>query len=234
MPNFDEKTDPDVQEVVKAALMHVPFEGWSHRSFDDAVRDSGVNPSQARLLFPRGATDVAIAAHIMGDRALEAEIEPDALAAMRVRDRVTHLVRRRLELAGSQAVLRASCGLFALPHLAPEGARLIWGTSDIIWNLLQDPSRDINWYTKRATLSAVYSATVLFYVGDQSDGYAETWEFLDRRIENVMSIEKAKAQVRGNAQAMRVLQTPLSLLSRITAPQTADGMFGDWWRNGRR
>ena len=69
-----------------------------------------------------------------------------------------------------------------LPHMAPEGARLIWGTADRIWTALGDTSDDVNWYTKRATLSGVYAAVVLYWLGDDSTDGQATRAFIDRRI----------------------------------------------------
>jgi ubiquinone biosynthesis protein COQ9 len=45
---------------------------------------------------------------------------------------------------------------------------------------------DFNHYTKRMTLSAVYASTLAVFVNDESDDFADTRAFLDRRIENVM------------------------------------------------
>ena len=42
----------------------------------------------------------------------------------------------------------------------------------------------------RAILSSVYSATVLYWLGDESAGHGATWSFLDRRIADVMQFEK--------------------------------------------
>jgi ubiquinone biosynthesis protein COQ9 len=81
---------------------------------------------------------------------------------------------------------------------AADGARAIWGTADAIWTALGDTSDDMNWYSKRASLSAVYGATVLFWLGDDSTGHQATWDFLDRRIEGVMRFEKAKAAMAAN------------------------------------
>ena len=116
--------------------------------------------------------------------------------------------------------------LFALPHHAGEGTSLIWGTADHIWDLLGDSSRDVNWYSKRATLSAVYGATVLFWLGDESPGNLATWAFLDRRIENVMRIETAKAKILDNKPQSAALAGPLWLLAKIKAPQMRDDLPG--------
>jgi ubiquinone biosynthesis protein COQ9 len=106
---------------------------------------------------------------------------------------------------------------------------LIWGTSDLIWTTLGDTSDDYNWYSKRTILSGVYSATLLYWLGDQSDGHADTWDFLDRRIDNVMQFEKTKAKLRENQGLMRLLAGPRALLSRLQAPSpTLNDRPGTW------
>lgn len=152
------------------------------------------------------------------------------LDGMRFREKVAAAVRCRLEAIEDREAVRRGTALFALPHMAPEGARLIWETSDRIWRLLGDTSEDLNWYTKRATLSAVYAATVLYWLGDQSEGHAATWEFLDRRIEDVMRFEKLKAQMRDNPALSRLFAGPAALAGRIRAPGAGAGtpMPGRW------
>lgn len=53
---------------------------------------------------------------------------------------------------------------------------------DEIWFLAGDSSTDFNWYTKRMILSAVYTSTEMFMTQDQSDGFKDTFEFLNRRL----------------------------------------------------
>ena len=67
-------------------------------------------------------------------------------------------------------------------------ARSTWRTVDAIWHGLGDRSVDFAYYTKRATLGYVYGATVLCWLGDDSEDHTETWSFLDRRIEDVMTL----------------------------------------------
>ena len=88
----------------------------------------------------------------------------------------------------------------------------------MIWSGIGDTSEDINWYSKRATLSGVYGATVLYWLGDESETNADTWAFLDRRIGNVMQIEKAKGQFRGSALGRAFEAGPGALLSKIRKP----------------
>ena len=223
-------TSPDVlkSRLVDAALMHVAFDGWSEETLKLAASDCALPLAEAQALFPRGAVDLALAYHRMGDDQMVAQMQASDLTEMRYRDRVVHAIRLRLELADKEAVRRGST-FFALPQYAGDGAKAIWGTADKIWEALGDTSRDVNWYTKRVTLSAVYSSVVLFWLGDTSDNHVATWEFLDRRIENVMQFEKTKAQLRKNPLVKSFMEGPGKILERVTAPGNGpDGFPGQW------
>jgi len=209
--------DPMLIQLLDAALPHVAFDGWSPATFDAAVRDTGVDPAHAKTLCPRGAVDLAIAYHNRGDEAMIAALKAADLREMRFRDKVAHAIRLRLEAIDDKEAVRRGTTLFALPHMAPDGAKLIWGTADAIWNTLGDTSRDVNWYTKRLTLSGVYSGVVLFWLGDDSlDGQA-TDAFIDRRIDDVMRFEKFKADAKTNPLTKHFA----AALGKLTAPVKA-------------
>jgi ubiquinone biosynthesis protein COQ9 len=223
--DHENSMDRAKDQFLSAALAHVAFDGWSEATFTAALADSGLTEGLARALFPRGGVDLAIAYHRRGDAAMTTALAARDLATLRFRDRVALAIRLRLEAADKELVRRGST-LFALPQHAAEGAGLIWSTADAVWTALGDTSRDLNWYTKRASLSAVYGATVLFWLGDQSDDHAATWAFLDRRIENVMQFEKAKAAVKENSLAKALMRGPLKVLERISAPKGQDDLPG--------
>lgn len=218
--------------MLDAALMHVPFDGWSEASFRAAATDADVPDAEARALFPRGAVDLALAFHARGDAAMVAALASEDLSALRYRDRVAHAVRTRLELVeDDKEAVRRGVTLFALPIHAADGAKALWQTADAIWTSLGDSSDDLNWYTKRATLSGVYSSTVLYWLGDQSAGHAATWEFLDRRIDNVMAIEKVKGQMRDSKLLKPFMAGPEWLASQIKAPGRAPEDLPGRWRS---
>jgi len=219
--------------LLDAALMHVPFDGWSDTALAAALADTGLDATVAKAVFPRGPVDMALAYHARGDAQMLAALQAADLGDMRFRDRIAHAVRLRLEAVEDKELVRRGMTLFALPPYAADGARALWQTADHIWQALGDTSQDVNWYTKRATLSAVYSATVLYWLGDTSEDDAATWAFLDRRIDNVMQIESLKAKARANPALSRLLQGPLGLLGRIRAPgQAGHAMPGRWSGRG--
>jgi ubiquinone biosynthesis protein COQ9 len=228
MPTPD--TLPDTMEatrtrLLQAALPHVPFDGWSEAALTAAATESATPPALARALFPRAGIDLALAYHRLGDDQMREAIAATDLGALRFRDRIATAVKLRL-LHADRELARRGTALFALPRHAAEGARAVWGTADAIWTALGDNSTDLNWYTKRATLSAVYGATVLYWMGDDTADHAATWEFLDRRIENVMRFEASKAKFRENSFGKAFLNGPLKVLERVRAPQAKPDLPG--------
>ncbi|MEL6640330.1 MAG: COQ9 family protein [Pseudomonadota bacterium] len=222
--------DPMLTKLIDAALPHVAFDGWGEEAFRAAVADIGLDPEQAKQVCPRGAVDLAVGFHKAGDHAMQQALAQADLGNMRYSEKVAHAIRLRLDAVDDKEAVRRGSTLFSLPHMAPEGARLIWGTADAIWSALGDTSDDVNWYTKRATLSAVYSAVVLYWLGDDSvDGQA-TDAFIDRRIADVMQVERMKAAVR-KSPALKPFTAPLDRLASMIKPprqQTATDLPGMW------
>lgn len=219
--------EPDLKSrLLDAALLHVPFDGWSEATFRAAIADSGIDPVLARAAFPRGAVDLALAFHAAGDAAMRARVQAGPMAAMRYRDRIAAAVRFRIEAAADKEAVRRGTTLFALPQHAADGARAIWGTADAIWTALGDTSDDLNWYTKRATLSGVYGATVLYWLGDDSPGSEATWGFLDRRIDDVMRIEKVKSKLRENPVTKPLMAGQDWLSRKVRKPATPGDLPG--------
>ncbi|OZA18177.1 MAG: ubiquinone biosynthesis protein [Rhodobacterales bacterium 17-64-5] len=211
--------------ILDAALMHVPFDGWSDRSLRAALADTGVASGLGKAYFPRGGVDLALAYHARGDAEMATLLADADLGALRFRDRVAKAVRCRLEVA-DQELVRRGVTLFSLPQYAADGAKAVWGTADRIWTALGDTSDDLNWYSKRATLSAVYGSTVLYWLGDTSPGHQATWEFLDRRIEGVMQFEKLKTRINENPLARAILAGPGKVLASIRKPRVPDDLPG--------
>lgn len=68
--------------------------------------------------------------------------------------------------------------------------------TDDVWHAAGDKSTDYNWYTKRGLLAGVYTATELYMLTDYSPEFADTWDVLDRRLQDVMTIGKLLGQVK--------------------------------------
>lgn len=76
----------------------------------------------------------------------------------------------------------------AQPSCVPASVKELARLSDEIWFLAGDKAVDPSWYSKRATLSMVYSTSELFMTNDKSPDFVETRQFLQRRLGEVRSI----------------------------------------------
>jgi ubiquinone biosynthesis protein COQ9 len=182
--------------LLEAALVHVPFDGWSRRSLFAGARDLGVEPGLARRLFPRGGDDLLAQLERWADRQMLARIDTDDVAAMRIRERISTLVRARLEaLAPHREAMRRAIAARLLPGNAMAGCASLWRIVDLMWSVAGDKAEDYNYYTKRSLLAAVWTSTFLFWLEDRSDGFHDSWAFLDRRIGDVMRIGALRARI---------------------------------------
>lgn len=182
-------------ELAPRLPAHAAFDGWSERALAMAAAELGVPADRARLAFPGGAVEMIDAWFDAVDKAMLAAFPPERIAALKIRERIRDLVLFRLEAAApSREALRRAVAILAMPQNAPHAARLAWRSADRMWRLAGDTATDFNHYSKRAILAGVYGSTMLVFLDDDSEDMAETRAFLDRRIEDVMRFEKAKAR----------------------------------------
>jgi ubiquinone biosynthesis protein COQ9 len=212
------------QAIFAAALAHVPFDGWSDKAIAAGIRDAGIGDPLCRLAFPGGPADFAEYFSTFADQRMVDAVDAAAIKDMRVRERITSVVRLRLiQAEAEREAVRALMNWLALPGQQALGVKCLTRTVDAMWRAVGDTSTDFNFYSKRAILAGVLAATVLYWLGDETDGHADTFAFLDRRFEDVMKLEKAKGRAR---EIIGELPDPFRILRDITAERdksTGDG-----------
>jgi ubiquinone biosynthesis protein COQ9 len=130
------------------------------------------------------------------DAAMTARLGQLALAERPVRERIRTAVLTRLAILEPHKLAARKAALFlASPLQAPLAMRLLAATVDRMWQAAGDRASDFNWYSKRFSLAAVYTATEIAWFGDDTPGAITTARFLDARIENVLQYEKLKGRV---------------------------------------
>ena len=198
-------------EVARAAV----FDGWTDEALAQAAALAGVDAAVARLAFPGGAMDMIGAWIDSTDARMRNAFADGHLGTLKIRDRIRTLLLFRLDaVAGMEEALRRALAIQAMPQNLARTLKVGWHSADLMWRLAGDTATDYNHYTKRALLGGIYTATLAVFVEDQSEDKAETRAFLDRRIENVMQFEKAKAQLLGNREGFDVAR----FLGRLRYP----------------
>jgi ubiquinone biosynthesis protein COQ9 len=193
--------DPTLDEIREALAprlaANAAFDGWNDSAVESAALEIGVDTDVAKLAFKGGPMALIDAWIASVDAEMARRLPPEKLNAMKIRDRITALVATRLEIAApDREGQRRALAIMAMPQNVPLAARIGWRSADRMWRLAGDTASDFNHYTKRMTLSAVYASTLSVFVNDESEDFAETRAFLDRRIDNVMQFEKVKAQAK--------------------------------------
>ncbi|MGH6914646.1 MAG: COQ9 family protein [Geminicoccaceae bacterium] len=181
--------------LLEAALVHVPFEGWSRRSLSAGARDIGMELGLAWRLFPRAGDDLLDHLERWADRQMLERVDLEALQAMRTRERIAALVRARIEVLGPhREAMRRATAARLLPGNAIAACAALWRTVDVIWATVGDRDGGPSYYTKRSLLAAVWSSTYLYWLEDRSGHFEDTFGFLERRIDNVMQIGGIRAR----------------------------------------
>ncbi len=192
-----ESMDEIRDRLVEAALPHVPFTGWGEATLDAAAAEASIEPRVARRAFPRPAIGMVVRFSAVADRRMEAELAEYDLSAMRFRDRIALAVRLRLgQNVEQREAVRLAFGVLAMPPYAFEALRCLYRTVDRIWFGVGDESTDFSFYTKRLLLAGVYLSTQLCWIADESEDFAGTWAFLERRLEEVMRLGKVRGRIR--------------------------------------
>lgn len=193
--------DRDARDAALDAILPlVPLYGWQGRSIAEGLRDAGMAPEDAEWMFPRGAISAIEAWIDLADRRMEAAGLAADLTGMRTHERVRFLIKARLEAAEPHRdALRAALSLLAMPWNTPIAALSLARSVSVIWYAAGDKSADFSWYTRRATLAAIYSATLAFWLSGRGDGLEAALDFLDRRLADHARFQKGLARLKPRA-----------------------------------
>ena len=195
------QTQSDLREsLVTAMLVHVPFDGWSDASLRAAAEDFGLSYDQAKTVLPSDAAAVDAftdLADLQMARSLDSlDPRPEKISAI-----IREAILCRLDNAEAHRdAVSQGLKLLAKPQHAQVAASTLYRTVDRIWRLTGDRSVDFSFYTKRATLAGVYSATLLYWVANANADRTKIESFLDQRLREVAMIPKVTAPAKKAAQ----------------------------------
>ncbi|MEE9272796.1 MAG: COQ9 family protein [Robiginitomaculum sp.] len=199
--------------ILEAALLIVPFEGWSGSTLIQAVKDAGLPKGAEELYFAGGCLELIEFWNAQCDRQVEQDLAKIDLKTMRIRDKVTAGVLARFYAIGPhEEAVRRAISRTALPDGLSLSPKILWAASDTIWRSIGDTSTDFNYYTKRTILSAVISSGLVSWLSDNDPDKEKARAFLGARIENVMQFEKTKFKVQSK---LGDIPNPLEILGQI-------------------
>ena len=188
-------------DLIRAMLTHVPFDGWTWEALEQGAKDIGFEKKKTtseRLkifkdFFKNGSIDfIEIFSEIID---LEVKENYDLIESKpeRVPEKIKKIIMIRLYLCNKyKEAVRSSISLTAIPINAKKSLNILYKTCNCIWRIAGDKSVDFSFYTRRISLAAVYTPTLLFWLNDKSNNNVETELFLDRRLKDISKISLLK------------------------------------------
>ncbi len=191
------------RNILREALKSAPFEGWTEKLLAHASTAAGYDALTHKRAFPGGVIEALDFFIAEADQAMLDGLDKESLKNMKIRERIAALIRTRLEqqLVHREAI-RQAIAVYLLPGNYPHLLGTLHRTVDAMWIAAGDTSTDFNWYTKRFLLAKVYGSTLMVWLRDDSEGQKQTWEFLDRRIANVLSLGKNIGKAKERAEKL--------------------------------
>ena len=189
MVNASENRLEQRDRLLEAILPHVAFDGWTDAALAAGAADVGVDVIEVNRFFPGGASEIAAYFSGWADQKMLEALSQQDFEDLKLRERVALAVRLRLEiLTPYRETVRRTTAFLSLPGNFSRAGKGVYKSVDTIWYAVGDRSSDFSFYTKRALLAGVITSTTLYWLNDESDGNADSWAFLDRRIADVMKI----------------------------------------------
>ena len=202
--------------LLEATLPNVLFDGWTDHALRTGAQAAGLGPEMVLHAFPEGAHDLAAHLSAWADAGMVEAYRAEDTEGLRLAQRVALAVRLRIEVLGShREAVRSWLGWLALPAHAALAARLLYRTIDEIWYTVGDGSTDFSFYTKRALLAGVYSATLLHWLGNEAEDQAASWVFLDEALHATTSFGRSVRRLGDFSKVLTYLPSPARFVRQV-------------------
>ncbi len=190
----DPLPDPERDAALLAGIAHVGRRGWTLAAIRDGLRSIGADPDLAPLMFTEGGAELVAEWAAYADRRMLEAAAAEDMASLRGAQRIRRAIELRLAVERPwRAELRRGAALLATQPLL--AARIAARTADALWQAAGDRSADFSWYTKRATVAAIHTATMLFWLRDDSPDDEATMAFLDRRLADAGRVTRLRQRL---------------------------------------
>ncbi|MCH2547289.1 MAG: COQ9 family protein [Alphaproteobacteria bacterium] len=183
--------------ILSSMLVHVPFDGWGKRAKDMALNDTNISEAEFLRAFPEGIPQVLEYFMQRLDDSMCEALGKLPLSTMKIHEKVEAAIMLRLAAAEPfREAMRKAVAYYAFPFHADQSIKRLYRTTDTIWRAIGDHPTDFSFYTKRLSLGAIYTSTLLFWLDDYSESHQETKAFLSRRLYDLFKFHMLKQKLR--------------------------------------
>ncbi|XP_046687738.1 LOW QUALITY PROTEIN: ubiquinone biosynthesis protein COQ9, mitochondrial-like, partial [Homalodisca vitripennis] len=186
------------QKILQASLPFVIQYGWSKNTISAALWDI---LELSMVCFPQGGADLVNHFYATCNQELATQLKLAAESTDKTSTKepqvfVRDAVETRLRMITpylAQWPQALALMTLPLPNVPTALANLLTLVDDICY-YAGDRSVDLNWYSRRVALAAIYKMTELYMLQDSSEGHVATWEFLTRRVDEAAQLHSVLLQ----------------------------------------
>jgi len=217
---------------LNAALQHVDELGWSTEALANGCKENGLSVGSVGM-FPGGAGDLVTHFMTTCNEKLDVKLSelaertsPEERFASSSEERTTEKLAAAIQLRLEMALpyIKAWPQAMAIGAMPPQCIDTIATNAqcmDIIWRNIGDTSSGPEWYTKRAALGLVYTATELHLLTDTSPGHQVTWDFLGGRLRELAMAKRQLNDAGRNGEIAKGLFESTVAAAKVAAEKNA-------------
>ena len=171
----------EIDEIISLSLQELKID----KKFHDFIKES---------YFPDGLDSLMFILNKIIDKKM-GQIKPKDFNKFRTHEKITYFVFKRLKVIEGICDKKTLFFLMTKPRYLKTSNKILFNIADEIWFLSGDRSTDMNYYSKRIILMNVYASVFSYFVFDKSKNAHKTLNFLERKINFVLTFGKMKGKL---------------------------------------
>jgi ubiquinone biosynthesis protein COQ9 len=196
-------------------IENLSFDGWSAKNLSNsaeqlALTEPEFSANQHKAIFANGLQSLTHYFVEQTSKKFNEDINIEQIQKLRFSERVIFLAHARIlyyhNLLGAEGFKKfiSYCSTANILNSITN----IFKTADDIWFFTGDKSTDFSYYTKRLSLSFIYTSSVLYSISDVSENLSETKKFIEARVADILKINKLKQSVKNFAEKYNIFMKP--------------------------
>ena len=174
-------------QILQDAKPSIVKYGWTDDLFIKISKTSKYKTEDIKALFPKGNKPLIEMYLKEINNKMNIDSKKLNLIRFKVHERIRELIILRLKIMQKEKILITKTFYYLLmPQNYKLASRNLYKTLDQIWFLAGDNSTDFNFYTKRAILGSVYSATIIHFINNNNIN--KTIDVLNNKLKIVSKI----------------------------------------------
>ena len=182
-------------EIFKISIQYIQDNGWNKNLFKLVSNNSEYSYDEILALFPNYHIDLLKFYFNQLNEEMSSSFDNLENIPSKTHKKIREIILLRLNIYAKQKkLIKKTYFTIILPRYSKISSLLLFKTVDQMWFIAGDQSTDFNYYSKRAILATIYSATVLFFLRNNFD-LVKTTDFLDNQLFKVSKIPNFKKKV---------------------------------------